>query len=95
MSDVFADGFRSTTVANGIVRVELTQLKASGQGKPAQAPTGTLLMPLPVFAQFIRQSAERLQRMQQQATQGRGAGAKAAAAPKAAEGAAKAEAKKG
>lgn len=83
MSDVFADGFRSTTVANGIVRVELTQLKASGQGKPAQAPAGTLLMPLPVFAQFIRQSAERLQRLQS-----RSAGAKAAAP-------AKAEAKKG
>lgn len=79
MSDVFADGFRSTTVANGVVRVELTQLKASGQGKPAQAPVGSLLMPLPVFAQFIRQSAERLQRMQQKAAQGRGAAPKAEA----------------
>lgn len=77
MSDVFADGFRATTIANGVVRVELTQLKATGQGKPAQSPTGTLLMPLPVFAQFIRQSAQRLQRMQQKAAEGRSAKAEA------------------
>jgi len=65
MSDIFVDGVRSVAVANGVVRVELLQLKRDAEGaKLEPSVVGTLLLPvagLRDFAAHLSNSARKIE----------------------------------
>lgn len=67
MTEVFADGIRSIAVANGVVRVELVQLKrGSGEAKQLQPEvTGSLILPVGALKDFTLQFARTLERLEQ------------------------------
>ena len=47
MNDIFADGIRSIAVANGVARIELSQLRR-GQSPTKLEPEATAVLLLPV-----------------------------------------------
>ena len=68
MTELFADGIRSIAVANGIVRVELVQLKRGQDATQAQLEpqvSGSLIFPVSSLKDFTLQVAKTLERLEQ------------------------------
>ncbi|MGH6947700.1 MAG: hypothetical protein ACREDZ_10265 [Kiloniellales bacterium] len=66
MADIFADGIRSISVANGVMRVELAQMKRIGNEQKLQPqPVGTLILPVAAIKDFTVQFANAMQKVQE------------------------------
>lgn len=68
MNDIFADGIRSIAVANGVVRIELLQLRR-GESKNKLDPevVGVLLLPVAALKDFSVQLASTVQKLNEAA----------------------------
>ena len=66
MTEIFADGTGSIIVSNGVVRIELVQLRRK-DGKPelSSQSAGTLLMPVSSLKSLTLQLAKALEQLQQ------------------------------
>lgn len=65
MSDIFADGTGSIVVSNGVVRIELVQLRRKDDKAELEAhTTGNLLMPVGSLKQLTLQLAKALEQIQ-------------------------------
>jgi len=66
MTEIFADGTGSIIVSNGVVRIELVQLRRK-DGKPelASHSAGTLLMPVGSLKNLTLQLAKALEQLQE------------------------------
>ena len=66
MTELFADGIRSIAVANGVVRVELVQLRR-GQDAAQLEPqaSGSLILPAKALKDFTIQFAKTLEKLEQ------------------------------
>ncbi len=86
MNDIFADSIRSIAVSNGVVRIDLGQLRrveGNGDGEPNLKPetVARLLIPITSLNDFARQFTNTLRRVrasvnQQQARQAQDADVK-------------------
>lgn len=66
MTEVFADGTGSIVVSNGVVRIELIQLRRkSGKAELSPQSTGTLLMPVGSLKNLTIQLAKALEQLQE------------------------------
>ncbi len=66
MTEIFADGTGSIVVSNGVVRIELVQLRRKGTKTELSAqPAGTLLMPVGSLKNLTLQLAKALEQLQQ------------------------------
>ena len=70
MSDLFADGVRSVAVANGVLRIELYQMKRNDEdaGKLQSVTSGVLYMPAVALKDMTTQLARALERMTEAAS---------------------------
>ena len=68
MTEIFADGIGAIAVSNGVVRIELVQLRRAkaGDSKLLPEPTATLLMPLAGLLQMTQQLNEAARKIQDQ-----------------------------
>ena len=68
MTEIFADGIGAIAVSNGVVRIELVQLRRvkAGDSKLLPEPTATLLMPLAGLLQMTQQLNEAARQIQDQ-----------------------------
>lgn len=65
MTDIFADGIQSIAVSNGILRIELAQLKrGKSKTKLEPQPVGSLIIPVTALKDFTLQLANTLQQIQ-------------------------------
>ncbi len=65
MSDIFADGTGSIVVSNGVVRIELVQLRRKNDKSELEShTTGNLLMPVGSLKQLTLQLAKALEQIQ-------------------------------
>ena len=66
MLEIFADGISAITAVNGVVRLELTQIRRarSGDSQLAPEPVATLLVPVSSFKEFTVQFANTLKRIE-------------------------------
>lgn len=66
MTEIFADGTGSIIVSNGVVRIELVQLRRK-DGKPELSPqsAGTLLMPVGSLKNLTLQLAKALEQLKE------------------------------
>ncbi|WP_299623041.1 hypothetical protein [Pelagibius sp.] len=70
MTDIFADGTGSIVVSNGVVRIELVQLRRRNQKAELEAhTTGNLLMPVGSLKQLTLQLAKALEQIQARANE--------------------------
>lgn len=70
MTEVFADGTGSIVVSNGVVRIELIQLRrSSGKAELSPQSTGTLLMPAGSLKNLTIQLAKALEQLQERQAQ--------------------------
>lgn len=68
MTDIFADGIRSISIANGVVRVEFVRLKHDATTKKLEAePVGALLLPVGRLREISAQFARTLQQLEEKA----------------------------
>ena len=76
MSDLFADGVRSVAVANGVLRVELYQMKRKDEeaGKLEGVTSGVLYMPASALKDMTLQLARALERMGENASKAAASG---------------------
>jgi len=66
MTEIFADGIRSIAVTNGVLRIELMQLKHNKQKNSLDPETaGTLLMPAHMLKDLTIQLANTLEKVQE------------------------------
>ena len=66
MTEVFADGTGSIVVSNGVVRIELIQLRRkNGKAELSPQSTGTLLMPAGSLKNLTLQLAKALEQLQE------------------------------
>jgi len=66
MTEIFADGTGSIIVSNGVVRVELVQLRRKdGKADLSSQPAGTLLMPVGSLKNLTLQLAKALEQLQE------------------------------
>lgn len=66
MTELFADGIRSIAVANGVVRVELVQLKRGESGAQLEPQaSGSLILPVSALKDFTLQFAKTLEKLEQ------------------------------
>ena len=66
MTEIFADGAGSIVVSNGVVRIELVQLRRKGaKSELSPQPTGSLLMPVGALKGLTLQLAKALEQLQQ------------------------------
>lgn len=92
MNEIFADRIQSVTLVNGVVRIQLAQMRASAPGQQSLSAetAGVLLVPAAAFKEFAAQIGSGWQRMAQalasQHGQGRGAAAPAGEPGRAASG---------
>lgn len=68
MNEIFADGIGAVAVSNGVVRIELVQLRRAkaGEAKLTPEPVTTLLIPVAGLQQMTQQLAETQRRLQEQ-----------------------------
>ena len=68
MTEIFADGIGAIAVSNGVVRIELVQLRraTAGEAKLVPEPVATLLLPVAGLQQAAQQLAETQRRLQEQ-----------------------------
>lgn len=70
MSDLFADGTGSVVVSNGVVRIELVQLRRKDDKAELEShTTGHLLMPIGSLKQLTLQLAKALEQIQARAAE--------------------------
>ena len=70
MAEIFADGTGSIVVSNGVVRIELVQLRRKGNKTELSAQNaGTLLMPVGSLKNLTVQLAKALEQLQQRSTE--------------------------
>jgi membrane protease subunit (stomatin/prohibitin family) len=69
MHEIFSDGIRSIVVANGVVRIELAQLRrsADNDAKMIAEPVATLMMPMVAVNGFLAQLSQTMSQAQSQA----------------------------
>jgi hypothetical protein len=69
MQEIFTDGIRSVVVANGVVRIELVQLRRADDGaaKMVAEPVATLMMPVAAVNGFLAQLSQAMNQAQSQA----------------------------
>ncbi len=66
MNDIFVDGIRSIAVANGVVRIELLQLRrGQSQSKLDPEVTALLLLPVATLKDFSSQLTGTLEKLDQ------------------------------
>ena len=66
MTEIFADGTGSIIVSNGVVRIELVQLKRKGgKAELSSQSAGTLLMPVGSLKSLTLQLAKALEQLQE------------------------------
>lgn len=66
MTEIFADGTGSIVVSNGVVRIELVQLRRkNGKSELAAQPAGTLFMPVGSLKTLTMQLAKALEQLQE------------------------------
>ena len=66
MTEIFADGTGSIIVSNGVVRIELVQLRRkSGKAELSPQSTGTLLLPVGSLKNLTIQLAKALEQLQE------------------------------
>ena len=66
MNEIFADGIRSVTLANGVLRVELFRLRHGGAAENLEAePAGVLLLPASSLKDVASQFSRTLEQLQQ------------------------------
>lgn len=65
MTEIFADGTGSIIVSNGVVRIELVQLRRKdGKAELSSQNAGTLLMPVGSLKNLTLQLAKALEQLQ-------------------------------
>ncbi|GAB4367111.1 MAG: hypothetical protein Kow00114_25550 [Kiloniellaceae bacterium] len=65
MTEIFADGTGSIVVSNGVVRIELVQLRRKdGKAELTSQSAGTLLMPVGSLKSLTLQLAKALEQLQ-------------------------------
>jgi len=70
MTEIFADGTGSIVVSNGVVRIELMQLRRKGaKAELAPQTTGALLMPVGSLKTLTVQLAKALEQLQQRSAE--------------------------
>ena len=70
MTEIFADATGSIVVSNGVVRVELVQLRRKGEKQELTAqPSGTLLLPIGSLKNLTVQLAKALEQLQQRSAE--------------------------
>jgi len=70
MSEIFADGTGSIVVSNGVVRIELVQLRRKDNKAELTAQTaGTLLMPVGSLKNLTLQLAKALEQLQERSAE--------------------------
>jgi len=70
MTEIFADGTGSIIVSNGVVRIELVQLRRKdGKAELSSQPAGTLLMPVGSLKSLTLQLAKALEQLQERQTE--------------------------
>ncbi len=70
MTDIFADGTGSVVVSNGVVRIELVQLRRKHDKAELEShTTGHLLMPIGSLKQLTLQLAKALEQIQVKAAE--------------------------
>ena len=70
MAEIFADGTGSIVVSNGVVRIELVQLRRKGNKAELSAQNaGTLLMPVGSLKNLTVQLAKALEQLQQRSSE--------------------------
>ncbi|MGF1594627.1 MAG: hypothetical protein ACFCUW_15200 [Kiloniellaceae bacterium] len=66
MTDIFADGTGSIIVSNGVVRIELVQLRRKdGKAELSPQSAGTLMMPAGSLKNLTLQLAKALEQLQE------------------------------
>lgn len=66
MTEIFADGTGSIVVSNGVVRIELVQLRRKdGKSELSAQKAGTLLMPVGSLKNLTLQLAKALEQLQE------------------------------
>ena len=82
MNEIFADRIQSVTLVNGVVRIQLAQMRANAPGQQSLSAeaAGVLLVPAAAFRDFAAQIGSGWQRMAQ-ALAGQQGQARGAAAP--------------
>ena len=74
MIEIFADGIRAVALANGVVRIELVQLKrgpaSEGQSQLSPEPVATLLLPARGLEELTRQLAGTVKKIRDNAQAG-------------------------
>lgn len=66
MTEIFADGTGSIVVSNGVVRIELVQLRRKdGKAELSAQSAGTLLMPVGSLKNLTLQLAKALEQLQE------------------------------
>lgn len=66
MTEIFADGTGSIVVSNGVVRIELVQLRRKdGKSELSAQKAGTLLMPVGSLKSLTLQLAKALEQLQE------------------------------
>ena len=70
MAEIFADGTGSIVVSNGVVRIELVQLRRKEDKTELSAQSaGTLLMPVGSLKNLTVQLAKALEQLQQRSSE--------------------------
>ncbi|NIA72025.1 hypothetical protein HBA54_25825 [Pelagibius litoralis] len=70
MTDIFADGTGSVVVSNGVVRIELVQLRRKDDKAELESQTtGSLLMPVASLKHLTLQLAKALEQIQARAAE--------------------------
>jgi hypothetical protein len=70
MTEIFADGTGSIVVSNGVVRIELVQLRRKeGKAELSSQNAGTLLMPVGSLKSLTLQLAKALEQLQQRSAE--------------------------
>lgn len=70
MTDIFADGTGSVVVSNGVVRIELVQLRRKDDKAELESQTtGSLLMPVGSLKHLTLQLAKALEQIQARAAE--------------------------
>ncbi len=66
MTEIFADGIRSIAVTNGVLRIELMQLRHNREQKGLEPQSaGTLMMPVPLLKDFTFQLVKTLEKLKE------------------------------
>jgi hypothetical protein len=70
MTEIFADGVGSIVVSNGVVRIELMQLRRKdGKSELSAQQAGTLMMPVGSLKNLTLQLAKALEQLQERAAE--------------------------